>query len=383
MRAQALERYLLLINDLGGLVARATLAPSQTVAGASDLSITLTQDKFSADLGVNNRNSRSLGPWRVNADADLYSALGRYEHVGVRAATTANEELNFIALLHDIRVGSEGGRVSINLSYARARPEETANLPPDLQANSVMGGVAYTHPVIRGRTRNFYLRGSFTLHDGKTDFAGIKLSEDKLRAVRAGLTLDNSDRWRGINILDAEFSQGLNVLGASETGSPSLSRTDGHSDFKKLTLYAARLQDIANAWSLLVAANGQMAYNNLLGAEQFSFGGEPFGRGYDPSELVGDSGIAFKFEPRYSNTLKQSFARGYTVYGYYDIGKVWRRDAQDQKKSESAAAVGLGLRLTMNHGYSGFIEFAKPTTHVVENQGDDGARIFAGLSKRF
>lgn len=383
LRAQTLERYLLLINDLGGMVARATLAPSQSVAGASDLLIMLTQDKFSADLGVNNRNSRSLGPWRFNAGADFYSAFGRYEHSGLRAATTANQELNFIALLHDIRAGDEGGRFGVNLSYARAEPQETENLPPDLQSESVMGALSYSHPAIRSRTRNLYLRGSFTVHDGKTGFAGIKLSEDRLRALRAGITFDNADRWRGINILDAEFSQGLDILGATETGSASLSRADGHSDFRKLALYAARLQDVANAWSVLLAANGQLAFNALLGAEQFSFGGEPFGRGYDPSELVGDSGVAFKIEPRYSNALKQSFARSYTVYGYYDFGKVWRRGAQDQKKSESAAAVGLGVRLSLNQGFSGFIEIAKPTTRLVENEGDDDPRIFGGFSKRF
>src|SRR3569832_1435898 len=86
-------------ND--GYILTQVIVPAQTVGGASDLSITLTGDKFFGDAGVTNRNSRALGPWRINANADMYSLLGRYDHTGVRAATTVDDELNFIALVHD------------------------------------------------------------------------------------------------------------------------------------------------------------------------------------------------------------------------------------------------------------------------------------------
>ena len=383
LRADVLERYLLLMNDLGGMIARATLSPSQNVTGASDLSVTLIHDRVSADAGISNRNSRALGPWRLGANLDVYSALGHYEHSGVRAATTGNDELNFIALLHDVRVGGEGGRLGVNLSYARANPDATANLPPDLQSASTSGGVSYSYPVVRSRVRNLYLRSSFTFNDGRTDFAATRLSEDRLRAVRVGGTLDSADRWHGINLVDAEFSQGLDVLGATGSGSSSLSRADGRSDFSKVTLYGARLQAIANGWSTLFALSGQYAFNPLLGAEQFAYGGEPFGRAYDPSELVGDSGAAVKIEPRYTRAVNQSWLRSYTAYGFYDLGKVWRRDAVDQASNESAAAVGAGLRFTLAGGIAGFVELAKPTTHTVQMEGDDDLRVFGGLSKRF
>lgn len=383
LRADVLERYLLLMNDLGGMIARATLSPSQNVTGASDLSVTLTHDRVSADAGISNRNSRALGPWRLGANLDVYSPFGHYEHSGVRAATTGNDELNFIALLHDVRVGGEGGRLGVNLSYARANPDATANLPPDLQSASTSGGVSYSYPVVRSRVRNLYLRSSFTFNDGRTDFAATRLSEDRLRAVRVGGTLDSADRWRGINLVDAEFSQGLDVLGATTSGSSSLSRADGRSDFSKVTLYGARLQAIASGWSALFALSGQYAFNPLLGAEQFAYGGEPFGRAYDPSELVGDSGAAVKIEPRYTSAVNHSWLRSYTAYGFYDLGKVWRRDAVDQASNESAAAVGAGVRFTLAGGIAGFVELAKPTTHKVQMEGDDDLRVFGGLSKRF
>lgn len=383
LRAAVLERYLLLMNDLGGMVARATLSPSQTVAGASDLLVTLTQERVHGDVGIGNRNTRALGPWRGGANLDVYSLLGRYDHTGLRAASTFDDELNFVALLHDQPVGRDGGRIGVNVSYARANPEASVNLPPDLLSESVMGGVSYTHPVVRSRTRNLYLRGGLALHDGRTDFADTRLSEDRLRALRVGATYDRADRWRGLNLIDAELGRGLDILGATESGAASLSRADGRSDYTKLNLYAARLQGIGGGWSALIAITGQYAFDPLLGAEQWAYGGDAFGRAYDASELVGDSGAAFKLEPRYTATRAQGWLRSYTAYGYYDIGKVWRRDAQDQPGSEAAAAVGVGARLTFAGGYSGYIEIAKPTTHTVQAEGDDGVRVFGGVSKRF
>ena len=67
LTAAALERYLLLINDLPGVFARGVLASSKSQPGASDLVIQVTPRLFSAGLSIDNRGSRSLGPRRVLA----------------------------------------------------------------------------------------------------------------------------------------------------------------------------------------------------------------------------------------------------------------------------------------------------------------------------
>src|SRR4051812_21388555 len=57
LRSDVLERNLLLINDLAGVTARATFTPSSQ-AGASDLTVQLTQARRVFAVGVNNRGSK-------------------------------------------------------------------------------------------------------------------------------------------------------------------------------------------------------------------------------------------------------------------------------------------------------------------------------------
>ena len=130
----------------------------------------------------------------------------------------------------------------------------------------------------------------------------VEDTKDNIRAVRIGATYDKADHWMGTNLLDIEVSQGISGLGSSKNGDPMLSRPSGKVDFTKAAIYAARLQTITSHISLLVAGNAQYAFTDLLSSELFSFGGEQFGRGYDPSELVGDTGAAGKAELRYTGS---------------------------------------------------------------------------------
>ena len=76
LRAADLERNLLLVNELAGLTARATLSPAAE-PGASDLTIDVSQRRARGAIGLSNRGSKSLGPWRVDASGEAYALLAR------------------------------------------------------------------------------------------------------------------------------------------------------------------------------------------------------------------------------------------------------------------------------------------------------------------
>lgn len=383
LRADALERYLLLMNDLSGVTARATLVPSPTQPGASDLVVQITHRKVSGGVSIDNRGSKAIGPLRLTADLDLQSVFSAYERTGLKFGVAPNSELRYVSLAHDQPVGDEGGRLGLSLSVVRSQPEVTQGLPVTLETSSEAASLSYTHPVVRSRSRNLYVRAALTGHDGRTDINGIRNSEDRIRALRLGLTYDRADELRGINLLDLEFSQGIDGLGATRSGSPNLSRANGRSDFTKLTAYAARLQSIASRWSVLGAVSAQYAFSDLLAPELFGFGGEQFGRGYDPSEIVGDSGAGLKLELRYTAPVASEALTGYTAYGFYDVGTVRQRTPANQQASESASSAGLGLRFSLGRHVSGYFELAKPLTRVVTAEGDRDVRGYFGLSARY
>ncbi len=382
LTATALERYMLLINDLPGVFATATLSPSRLEAGAADLEVRVQRRKWSAGVSVDNRGGGYLGDWRVIADAAVADLLREGQNSSIKVVASPGGELAYLAAQHEEPIGGEGGRLGISLTATRAEPDERTFIPLNLETRSQALGLTYSHPLRRGRHDNLGVRAGLSLHNGEESVFGIRDRQDKLRSLRLGATWDAVDAWRGTNLVDVELSRGLSGLGASGNGDPMLTRADGKVDYSKFALFAARVQDFSANWSLLAALSGQYAFDNLLASELFGFGGEPFGRGYDPSELVGDHGLAFKAELRWRGLAPVAGGMPIRVHGFYDIGRVWRRDAMPADARDSAASIGLGARVEVKRDVSLSIEVAKPLTRDVASEGDRSPRLYVGLSAR-
>ena len=377
LQSKVLERYLLLMNDLGGVSAHATLAPSSTQSGASELIITLSHKRLNASFGINNRGSRFLGPWRGELSADAFSVLGLNEHTGLRVISTGSDELNYVSVSHDQHLGSEGLMLGLTFANVESNPDLGAGSIA-LETYSRSGSIGLTYPLLRSREQNLNVRGNLTYFDSKS--TGAFLSKDHIRAIRFGATYGSTDAWLGNNQLDLEVSQGLDILDATESGSANLSRADGQSDFTKFTLYAARLQALVPNWSLYGAFSGQYALDSLLAPEQFAFGGPQMGRAYDAAEIVGDSGVAVNLELRFTDSLPEQWLQTYEFYGFYDYGKVWSRQTSANDAQEaSAMSAGLGVRLNFNRWLSGYVEVDKPLTRNVAAKNNDDPRVFGGI----
>lgn len=383
LRAVDLERYLLFVSELAGTTARATLAPAAE-PGASELTITITQRRASGAIGLTNRGSKSLGPWRAEGSVDVYSLFGAFDRASLRVIQTVfdSNELTFLSGAYERPLGTDGLKGIVTGSYVDSTPGPPQNL--NLPTNSVGATASLVYPIRRARVGNLSVRGTFSYFNGHTDFEGTELTDDKIRALRLGLAWDAIDAWRGVSLADLELSQGLKVFGASPDGSPLASRAGGQPDFTKITLYTARLQSLAPRWSVLAAVNAQYAFNRLLSPEQFAYGGEQFGRAYNFAELVGDSGIAFKIDLRYTDRTSWALAREVMPYVFYGIGAVWQRSPPpDESARSSAANIGAGVRVTGEYGLSGYLEVAKPLTRIVAEEGSKDPRVFVAIQLAF
>ncbi len=207
-------------------------------------------------------------------------------------------------------------------------------------------------------------------------------------------------------MLDIEASHGFNILNATKTGSNNLSRENGWSDFTKFNVntsamfgckgfleYIGRTLKSDNAenmgkncpgFSLKLSAAAQHSAQPLLAPERFSLGGLEFGRGYDPSELTGDHGAAFKTELQWGRAMDMFMVRDLQLYAFYDIGKVWELtyDPDFEKKQQSLASAGAGLRANLND-FSLNMELAKPLTRTVATLGKKPWRKYVSLQYRF
>jgi len=377
LKASALERNVLLMNDLPGVQARAVLGPAAT-PGAANLVLQVTQSSFSAQSSADSRGSKAQGRQRIFGDADFNSLFGGASLTELRAVTTFDHELTYAAGAYDQFLGTQGGKISFEGSYVYSRPQELLIIPLNLVTKSQTAAITYTYPLMRSRRSNIYLRSALTAFNSKSTIFDIKDTEDRIRAVRIGATIDSGDRAGGVNVFDVEYSHGIGGIGASVNGDEYLSRSSGRADFQRANLYASRIQSLPAHFSVVVGVNGQYAFTDLLAPELFSWGGEQFGRGYDASELLNDHGVGAKVDLRYTRLFGRSLLM---PYGFYDWGQAWQRTTiAGIDPSQTASSAGGGIRLGIGPRVSGFVEAAKPLDKLVTQENSRDPRIFFGVS---
>lgn len=382
LRADVLERYLLLIDDLPGVTARGIIRPTGT-QGAVNLVVLLEHKKFEASVNTNNRGTKFIGRNQHSATVAGNSVLGLYDRTLLRGITASpTEELRFFDIQHEEQIGSEGTKVILLGSYGRTEPGDVLKIL-DIRGKSESVGVQVRHPLLRSRKENLTVRGGLEYRDTETDILGTNFSDDSLRVARIGGSYDRSDSWDGVNFVDLELSQGFDVFGATDKG-PGRSRLNGQADFTKVNLEASRTQSLPYNFSILAAFSGQYSFDSLLSPEQFALGGSVFGQAYDPSELTGDHGATAKLELRYGRAVNYQWFNSYQLYGYYDVGSVWQKNTlPGVEDKQSLASSGFGLRANFTPWLSGYAELAFPLTKNVSAEGDDDPRLFFSLTGRF
>lgn len=374
-----IERYMLLMNDLPGVTAQSTLMPSPDAFGAAEMIITISRKTVDGNLSIDNRGTKYIGPMQYSASAAFNSLFGLDERTVVRAVTTSpTRELRFIDATHEEQLDDDGTRLLLSGSFAHTAPRYTLT-PLDIDGDMLFLQAKLEHPFIRSREENLLAHVAFDYRNTDTDSAHADLSNDRLRTLRLGGDYSFIDRFEGSNQLGLEASQGINILHASGND-PHRSNT-GQSDFTKFNLDVSHTQPLNDMFSLFTAVSGQYALDTLLPAEQFALGGPSYGSAYDPAELSGDHGAAFRAELRYSEAPTLRYLNAFQLYCFYDLGAIWDRGVPNSKSS--LASAGTGIRANLTSYASGSAELAVPLTREVSTEHDNAPRLFMGLTGRF
>lgn len=374
---EAIERYLLLIDDITGIKARGVLAPSATNTGASQLIVALDYDQIEGEVSVNNRGSRFLGPIQTGATVGFNSLLGLSERVQLRTVVSGNlDELRYYEANYLQPIGGEGTTLRGLVSLAETNPGASLE-PLDIDGESVGLTFSARHPFLRSRKENLFGNAGFRYRNSESVLGlfSTELYDDHVRSLYAGVNYDILDGLRGINRIDGEVSQGLDILDGNDAGD-LLSRANGKNAFTKIEAQYSRLQPIEGNFSAYLGLSAQYAFDPLLASEEFGIGGEPFGSAYDPAEITGDHGIAGRLELRYSDALPDTWLDVYQLYAFYDGGRVYNRDTiAGEKSNESLTSAGVGLRMNLINDIAATLEIAKPLTRDVAAEGSDGEDV--------
>lgn len=373
-----LEYQLTLMNELPGIEAQGVLSPSNT-PGAADLDIQVKQTPVSSYIGYNNRGTDYIGPNQILAGFNINDILTA-DRLSVNYATSWPHptELNYFNTSYAmIPAWGSGTKITPSITYTHTRPgQELSSF--DMVGQSTRYALDISQPLLRGSTQNIsFLSGIYHL-ESENNLLGFQIYQDKISAFKLGLNY-NGLLLDGTNDATAFITQGFNALGSHSTEAAP-SRFEGRPDFTKFNFDLSHTHYLNSAISIFAATSLQYSNNPLLVSEQIGYGGSTFGQAYDPSEIIGDSGLMGAVALRYD--LPQSFS-GLPLlqpFVFYDAGKVWTNATSIQgMTSQSGASTGLGVNANLNQTWQTTVTLAYPLTLTPQEQSHKSWRAFFSI----
>lgn len=360
--------YLLLANEIVNTTVKAIFAPSKSGLGGTDLNMETYTKPVSAYFSYDNYGTRYIGPQQMTGNLTVNSIFNSGDSTQFTyTKTPKGSELTFMDLNYNGPLGDGGSRWTLGSTRVHTHPLFVlAPTQTDGFSSNIYTGFLY--PVIRTRATALNLTAGFNYLDSNSTIFSEQLYTDHLRNLDLGMNCNFADSYYGANMITFNIRKGLPIWGYSsdtDQETATTSRPGGYAAYTKMAAQFSRLQAIKGNLSLLGVAKGQWAFVPLLASEQYTFGGNPLGRGYDPAELIGDRGASGSLELRYDmnvNTLINTVE----FYTFYDIGAVWNILVNSSSPTKiSASSTGLGMRFTMTKYLSGNIMWTQPLTKQV------------------
>lgn len=378
LNARALESQLLLLNDLPGYRFRSVLEPKEDGAeGEVRLLIVPEKKEGRSRVNVDNYNSRYLGPHQLSAFHQTSLLPMQQTSIAVLGSIPF-DKLGYVSLRHEVPI-YPAVTLGLQGNYVLARPGYTLE-ENDVESDSSELALDMRYAAVRQRDETLMLSAGMRAKSTDTDIADLPLTRDRIRAVWLGADYNTFDASHAYHYGNAKLTQGISALGASDEGSATLSRAEADPDFTKAEIYYQYQRQLGTSFTAIGQASGQYASGPLFSSEEFGYGGQRFGRGFDPSEITGDHGMAVAVELRYTDLPEWREVK-LSPFAFYDFGAVWNEDS-GQGGRVSASSAGLGVIGALPKGVEGTLTLAKPLTYqagtpLYGSRGEDTRFLFS------
>lgn len=347
----SLDKPILLLRDLPGFDATASVAPGANV-GEADITVIVKPygSRFDGSVGGDNYGVRSAGQIRAYANANVNNLTGRGDLLSLRVQASENSGTSLYRLGYSIPVSGYATKLGLSATRTEyALGKQFASLGASGVAD--VYGLSATHPFIRSRAKN--LLGAVTLErkDLKDETtAPVTQRDTRVDLVRLSMLGNFVDRLAtgSFNSYAVSFSRGeveLDPVARAIDIGPAGLGTSGR--FSKVNLEFVRTMYFSAASRFVTTVQGQWASKNLPSAEKFGIGGVAGVRGYPSGEGVGDSGAVINLE--YQHQLPD-FGLGVPMNAsvFYDWGHIRYNEKNTLNQTpnrENLSALGLGLSI--------------------------------------
>ena len=349
VNADALDRALLLIDDLPGVSATGRLTEGQNQAETDLVLAVADSPLLTLGTTADNGGARFTGAERVIANASVHSPFSLGDRAD--ALYLHSEGSDYVRAAYSLPVGSRGWRVGVNASHFAYDIVTSEFAALDAQGTSTTAGVEANYPLLRSRLRNLYL--AINAEDRRLDneSAGETTTNYAVQTASIGLygNVFDSLGGGGANIASITLVTGRLDLAGSPNEAADALTTDTAGSFTKLTFSAARQQALSDRFSLYASLSGQLTSKNLDSSEKFYLGGSSGVRAYPANEGGGAEGLLLNVEAR--ARLPAKFAMtGFFDWGSVRVNKDNNFVGASTSNRDSLKGAGVSLGWTANFG---------------------------------
>lgn len=364
-----LERTLLLLNDLPGLDARATLSPGAEF-GSTDVLIKTDERRLGGSLTADNTGRVETGQLRLNMTNELNNPFGIGDQLKLQLTGTEKLLSKSGSIGYSIPLGSKGLRLAAGYSDLKYDLAGTFSAL-GIHGSARTADLALSWPLTRSRSSNEML----TMTARQTRLIQNIFGVESSSVLVPMLDLSYQANWIG---KDASVT---NLM--TKVSSNLKNNFDGNSQIAvryRIDVDGNYLLPLDRNWDLYLRGATTFSPDRLPDSEKYSIGGVGSVRAFRTSELRGDSGWQSSMEFRRTFNLLRVPA-SVTLFG--DIGNAIYKMPGYSDASNTISAWGCGLTLYPMRQTTLKVEFA------VAGHGDylagDGnnKRLWANINTNF
>lgn len=329
-------------NDLGGVSASLNLRPGAQV-GTTDMALIVepTNDDVQR-FTIDNFGSELTGKYVGMAQLQKSNLLGWGETLRF-TGRKSDSDLWGILVGATVPTGLRNIKMDVDFGYSE---NEIGDRLSDLGASgeSTYFGLSFHSALINQRAQKLNARFGFEARRSESFLLDVTESKTNLRQF----FLEGNYLWNWTNTVgyvSLRFTQGVDILGASDEDDPLLGRAGGDPQGFKLQPVIYIGHRVAENGLLKALFVAQWANEALQGADLFAIGGYGTVRGFEPGEESGERGMLVNLE--YQHKVYQYDPWAVLFGPFLDAGKVFNEiKTDDNHPDKSLVSAGLGLEVS-------------------------------------
>lgn len=337
LRQSALYRQLLLAEDLVDGMIEAEWFQIANLRGAARLELNVTSTPGTISLNFDNWGGQTTGPLQASARAHLHDILGQFESTDFTALTNPADpqQLVLLGVNQNLPIGTSGFSVGYGIANSWSNPSGVeANA--GIHSQVLIANVNVNYALVREMDRNLFLTASLNENNSSVDQLGEAVTRDRVRWLSFSAAYDDVVLGDVGIVLSPAFLQGIDAFQSNTQ----------FDDFQVATLNGGASTNLTDSLTAQLLFSGQYAFNSLPAAVLGFYGGEAFGKAFDPGALAGNSLVATSLQLTQRVDTDLPLVPSLNLFAFADYGAAWNSPGAPYTYA-SLSSLGFGVSATI------------------------------------